>query len=280
MSERRKGETPNVPSPALTRAMRQLLRPVVGLLLDNGLTYTWLTRVLKRIFVDVAESEFGIEDRQVTDSRISLVTGVHRRDVSQIRNEDTDTYEPPASIFLGPKLISIWISENRFLDENGQPASLPRSRSNAKTKGLGSFEELVTLIRTDIRPRSVLDELLRLGIVKIDDDDFVSLIYDAFVPSQGVEEKMYYLGRNLRDHIAASRDNVKSAKPPFFERSVYYDGLSDASVEQLADISRRKGAKLLRELNTQARKLQQRDEKDPDARFRMNFGSYFYSDDQ
>lgn len=280
MSERRKGHPATVPSPALTRAVKQLLRPVVGLLLDNGLTYTWLNQVLKRIFVDVAEAEFSIENRPVTDSRISVVTGVHRRDIKQIRDEDTDSYEPPASIFLGPKLIAIWISDQRFLNQDGQPAALPRRNANAGPEDVASFEELVTMIRTDIRPRSVLDELLRLGVVSIDDSDRVSLAHEAFVPSRGSEEKMYYLGRNIRDHISASRMNVKSVKPPFFERSVYYDGLSQSSIDELSELSRRKGALLLQELNTHARKLQERDADDSNATYRMNFGSYFYSESE
>ncbi len=279
MNKKTEGRAQTASSPALTVAIKRLLRPVVGLLLDNGLTYTWLTKILKRIFVDVAESEFKLEGKGQTDSRISLVTGVHRRDVNKLRNEDSDTYEPPKSLFLGPKLIAIWISNKRFLDKNGKPINLPRARSKVIKNGGASFEELVEMVRTDVRPRAVLDEIQRLGVVSINEKDKVCLEIDSFVPSKGAEEKMYFLGRNVHDHIAATRFNVKSKAPPFLERSVYYDALSEKSVAALASLSRKKSSEILQELNKEALKLQKKDAKSNSGKYRMNFGFYFYSDE-
>ncbi|MBV5344757.1 MAG: hypothetical protein JZU63_04105, partial [Rhodoferax sp.] len=74
--------------------------------------------------------------------------------------------------------------------------------------GEASFDRLVASESTDIRARAVLDEWLRLGIVELDADDNVRLISDAFVPKKGFEEKAYFLGRNLHDHIAASVHNL------------------------------------------------------------------------
>lgn len=279
MSDHSEGQSSVAPSPALTKAVKQLLRPVVGLLLDNGLTYTWLTKVIKRIFVDVAEAEFGLENKAQTDSRISLVSGVHRRDVNRLRNEDGEQYEPPPSIFLGPKLIAIWISENKFLNSDGLPAELPRMKSRVLDGGPASFEELVTMVRTDVRPRAILDEMSRLGVVKVDDSDSVVLQTDSFVPSKGVEEKMYFLGRNIHDHVAASRENVKNESPPFLERSVYYDQLTLDSIEELSKLSREKSTQILQELNRHARRLQLRDAEAATAKYRMNFGYYFFNDE-
>lgn len=279
MSDHSEGQSSVAPSPALTKAVKQLLRPVVGLLLDNGLTYTWLTKVIKRIFVDVAEAEFGLENKAQTDSRISLVSGVHRRDVNRLRSEDGEQYEPPPSIFLGPKLIAIWISENKFLNSDGLPAELPRMKSRVLDGGPASFEELVTMVRTDVRPRAILDEMARLGVVKVDDSDSVVLQTDSFVPSKGVEEKMYFLGRNIHDHVAASRENVKNESPPFLERSVYYDQLTLDSIEELSKLSREKSTQILQELNRHARRLQLRDAEAATAKYRMNFGYYFFNDE-
>ena len=277
MSEHNEGQSAAAPSEALTKAIKQLLTPVVGLLLDNGLTYTWLTKVLKRIFVDVAESEFEAEGKPQTDSRISLISGVHRRDVSKLRKENAQAYEPPSSIFLGPKLIAIWISEDRFLTSEGDPETLPRMKSGAVEGGPASFEELVTMVRTDIRPRAILDEMLRLDVVSVDDkNDTVTLRTDSFVPSKGTEEKMYFLGRNIHDHIAASRANVASASPPFLERSVYYDQLSQESIDELATLSRKKSTRILQDLNKRARELQSQDAQSTSPKLRMNFGYYFF----
>lgn len=268
----------SVPTPALTRAIKHLLRPLVGLLLDNGLTYSWLTKVLKVIYVDVAETEFSLQNKKQTDSRISLLTGVHRKDVRRIRSEGNDNFDPPSSIFLGAKLVAIWTTEPRFLDALGKPAPLARLPSTAQEKQLVSFEQLVTLVSKDIRPRAILDEWLRLGSVSINEQDEVCLKVEAFIPAKGFDEKVYYLGKNIHDHMSAARDNVQSEDPPFLERSVYYDMLTTDSANQLETLSEKKAMEMLKYLNTHARKLQQKDKSKEHADRRMNLGVYFYSD--
>jgi len=261
------------PPEALTRAIEKLLRPLVGLLLEHGLTYTWLTGVLKRIYVDVADKEFALNAKKQTDSRITLLTGVHRKDVRRFRESPLEDAPPPASVYLGAQLVALWTSDEQFLDSEGNPAPLSRLSHD---DGIASFEDLVTSVSKDIRPRAVLDEWMRLGVVEIDDVDRVCLKQEAFIPSQGFEEKAFYLGRNIHDHLAATRHNVQGETPPFMERSVYYDDLTPDSVDKLSVLSEQEGMRALKKINASARKLQIQDKNSIDARYRMNFGIYFF----
>ncbi len=278
MSSKNTPASSGAPTPALTRAVKQLLKPLVGLLLDNGLTYGWLTKVLKVIYVDVAENEFGLPNKSQTDSRISLLTGLHRKDVRRLRSEDKEAFEPPSSIFLGAQLVAIWTTEPRFVDAEGQPRPLKRLPGDAHESGALCFEDLVTLVSKDIRPRAILDEWHRLGAVTINAADEVCLQVGAFIPARGFEEKVYYLGKNIHDHMAAARFNVANEKPPFLERSVYYDGLSPGSVEKLAAMAEQGGMDLLKHLNQEARRFQKKDEREEIADQRMNFGIYFFNE--
>lgn len=243
--------------------------------MEHGLTFQWLMGLLKPVFVDVAQREFPLPDKRQTDSRITLLTGVHRKDVRRLREASRmESEEPPASVYLGAYLVAIWTSDERYLDKRGRPKALSRlPRDNEP-----SFEELVTGVSTDIRPRAVLDEWLRLGAVEVDDDDRVRLKTEAFVPSKGFEEKVYYLGRNVHDHLAAARHNVHGGEPPMLERSVYYENLSPESVHELEELARLEGMKTLQILNRRARELQGRDKRKTKARARdrINFGLYFY----
>lgn len=257
----------------LQKAATRALRPLVGLMIEHGLTYTWLSGVLKSVFVDVADKEFRLPDKRQTDSRLTLLTGVHRKDIRRFRerrrSEDED---PPTSVYLGAQLVAIWTGDERFLDGDGNPRPLPRLDRLASP----NFEELVTSVNTDIRPRAILDEWLRLGAVEVDENDCVTLRTEAFVPSNGFEEKVYYLGRNVHDHIAAARHNVQGEGPPFLERSVYYDELSPQSVMELEELARRESMKVLQTLNRRARELQEADGEAAEAGHRINFGVYFY----
>ena len=73
------------PSPALVAALRRLLRPLVHLMVARGITYPQLSDLLKGLFVEVADGDFRLDGKAPTDSRVSLVSGVHRKDVSRLR---------------------------------------------------------------------------------------------------------------------------------------------------------------------------------------------------
>ena len=278
MSDNNKKSQHGLPTKALTSSVKLMLRPLVGLLLDNGLTYTWFTKILKNIYVDVAEKEFSLPEKRQTDSRISLLTGVHRKDVKKLRTEDPNEYEPPSSIFIGSLMMAIWTSDDQFLDRSGRPAPLARTPRIAKLNNSPCFDDLVSQVTKNIRPRAVLDEWLRLGSVTINERDEVCLELDTFFPSKSTDEKVFFLGKNIHDHLSAARQNVQSDNPPFVERSVYYDDLSKESVASLSRYAEKKAMEALTAVNRKARELQTQDQADNRTGNKMSFGAYFYSD--
>lgn len=137
---------------------------------------------------------------------------------------------------------------------------------------------MVQSVSKDFRARVVLDEWLRQGIVTLDDDDRVHLSADAFSQPHDLEEKIYYFGRNIHDHLAATVHNLAGGAPPFLERCVFYDKLSGDSTRELADYSRVVGMRALNAVNKRAAELQKRDKGQPDAVHRTNFGVYNFSE--
>ncbi|MEN9757175.1 MAG: hypothetical protein RL755_1362 [Pseudomonadota bacterium] len=258
---------------ALVEAIQRLLRPLVRLLLAKQITYTYLISLLKPLYVDVAITDFQLEGKPQTDSRLSLLTGVHRKDIRRFLDEPQIDLTPPANVSLGARLIGRWNSESDYLDEQALPIPLPRL---LQSDGSPSFERLFSEESKDIRSRVVLDEWLRLGIVDIDAHDVIHLRTGAFVPQQGSEEKLYYLGRNVRDHIESAVHNVLDEKPPFLERSVYSDGLSPQAIEELAQMAESMSMDVLRAINKRAQELKKTSS--GDQKNRMTLGVYFYTD--
>lgn len=275
MSTSHPHEPPDPPS-AVMAALARVLRPLVRLLLAHGVTYPALSRYLKHVYVEVAERHFALDERTMSDSRVSLLTGVHRKDVRTLRARPLGTPEAPQSVTLGSQLIARWIADKEYMDAKGRPRVLPRRA----TKG-PSFDALAaTVARQDVKPRVVLDELLRLGLVELTDSDSVRLRVEAFVPETGLEEKVFYLGRNVADHLAASVHNLESDDPPFMERAVSYHTLRAADVEKLREQCERLGSDALKRINRRALSLRRRSEGEHDADRRMIFGVYFYSERQ
>jgi Family of unknown function (DUF6502) len=263
------------PPKALVKALRQVLYPLVRLMLARGVTYPFLAELLKGVFVDVAERDFRIGDKPQTDSRISLLSGVHRKDVRRLRQlARTQEETTPAAVSLGSQLVAAWTGLPQFLDQEGHPLPLPRLASSA---GDISFEGLVAGVSKDIRSRAVLDEWLRLGVVRVDDQDRVTLNSEAFVPQKGFEEKMFYFGHNLHDHAAAAAHNVMGEGTPYLERSVHYDALSPASIAQLAQLAERAGMQAALSVNRKAMELEKRDAGESEPKQRLTFGIYFYT---
>lgn len=263
------------PPPALVRALLRVLRPLARLLLGHGVTYPYLANLLKMVFVDVAAHDFPLPEKAQTVSRLSLLTGVHRKDVKRLMHEPRAADEVPPAVSLGAELVARWNANPDYLDAAGRPRPLARFASE---DGAVSFEALVAGVNKDIRPRAVLDEWLHLGVARLDDDGRVHLSTDAFVPRHGFDEKAFYFGQNVHDHLAATAHNLMQNEPPFLERSVYYDNLTPASVAKLAALSKTLGMQTLQAINREARKLARQDASAAEAKQRMNFGVYFFSE--
>jgi hypothetical protein len=269
---------PNVPlvggpPPTLMRALRRLLRPLVRLLLDYQITFPAFANLLKSVYVEEATRSFAIPDRPQTVSRLTLLTGIHRKDIKRLQDEAPEADVTPANVSLGAQLVLIWTADPQYQTSDGKPIALPRLARNGHHP---SFESLVESVSKDIRPRAILDEWRRLGIVIIDPEDRVQLVADAFVPEHGFDEKAYYFGRNLHDHLAATAQNLKGQGKPLLERSVYYGRLRSESVEVLQALSTEVAMEALQRVNREARALQKADAARPEASHRMTFGVYFY----
>ncbi|HEY8033937.1 MAG TPA: DUF6502 family protein [Methylocella sp.] len=259
------------PPPALTRAIARILRPLLRVLIAQGITFPVLSRLLKELYVEVAEASFPVPGQMQTDSRINLLTGVHRKDVRVLRGRGREDDLPSPVVSRNAQMIAIWAGAPDFLDARGRPRALPRTGERP------SFESLVETISKDIRPRVVLDEWQRLGLVGIDEKGLIQLNSAAFVPREDFADLAYYFGRNLRDHIAASSHNLLGSTPPMLERAVYYEKLTPQSIDELATYARELGAETLVAVNKRAFDLSQRDAAAADASQRMTFGVYFFS---
>jgi hypothetical protein len=262
---------PAVPA-ALSDALRRLLRPLVRLAIGHGVTYPALSEMLKALFVDVAARDFALPDRAGTDSRVSLLSGVHRKDVRRLREQAGAEASRRASrgVSLGAQIAAAWNSRPGYTDADGVPRPLPRT---AARPGEPSFDSLVESVSKDIRPRAVLDEWLRLGVASLDTEGRVRLEASAFVPAAGLDEMAFYLGQNIHDHLAAIDHNLGAGSERFLERCVHYERIDPAVLPEIARIAETSGMKALRAVNARAAAPST-----GSGDWRFNFGVYFYAE--
>ncbi len=265
------------PTLILDRVLR-VLQPLVRLLLRHGVTYPVFAAALKRLFLDAARAELAQRGMAQTDSAVTLLCGVHRRDVRNLTREAAERSEPAMPpLGLAAQVVAQWMQRPGYQGADGRPRLLPRSGAAE------SFDALVAGVSSDVRPRAVLDELLRLGVAQETADGGVDLVAAGFAPRQGLDEMSWLMASNLHDHAAAAVANL-AGEANFLEQAVFVDRLSPDSIEQLRTAAREAWRQAFHTVMQQA---QQRFDADnapaagePGAapRHRARFGVYFFSE--
>lgn len=262
------------PNQPLVAAVEAMLRPLVRLLIASGVTYPALCDLLRRLYVSVAGSDFSQPDRRRTVSQVSVLTGIHRKEVKRLTDlPEAALAGPPPQLALATEMVMQWAATPEFTDGNGDPLPLPRLHSANGP----SFASLVESVSKDVRPRALLDELLRSGAVTVDGDDRVHLNQAAMIPRAGFDKLAYYFGRNLRDHVMASASNLLGERKPFFDRAAFHGMLRADSVRRIAELVERVGSQALLRIYKEARTLAEADAGAADANQRITFGAYFLS---
>ena len=273
------------PTLALDRVLR-VLQPLVRLLVRNGVTYTVFAAALKRVFLQAAQQELAARDMLATDSAVSLLSGVHRRDVRNLlRGETAHSGDEPASLGLAAQVVGRWMNDPQFAPAPASspasaPASAPGARRTLPRSGAhGSFEALVAGLSSDVRPRAVLDELLRLGVVT-ETDDGVVLERSGFAPRQGFEEKSWLFAQNLQDHANAAVANLQD-QSNFLDQAVFVDQITAESADRLRLVSLQAWKQAFTTVMGEAQTRFDADatQARPDQRqHRARFGVYFFSE--
>jgi hypothetical protein len=193
-----------------------LFAPIARLLVARGVLFPDLVERMKAHFLQAALAQAGT---RATDSRVSVITGLQRRDIARLREADVKDRRPSHLT----RLVALWQTDPEWA---GRP--LPRS-------GPGSFDVLASGVRRDVHPRTMLDTLVAAGTVVVaDDGQEVRLVQGSFQPLAGSDDQLAYLSRNLGDHAQAAFENVQGRADPHFERAVHYTGLTEAQVDALA----------------------------------------------
>ena len=256
---------------SLHAPVARLLRPLVRLFVARGITFPALTNLLRELYVNVAEHDFALPGKEQTDSRVSLLTGIHRKEVRRLRGAGAPVSAVPAVVSRTSRIIARWLADPAYTDRAGRPLPLRRAAEGDAP----SFEALVAGITRDLRPRAVLDEWLDRGLATLDASERVVLAEAAYVPKGGGEPQLYYFGRNLHDHIAASVANIVGETPRFLERAVHYDGLSEELAERLEARAKEIAMAALAQANREAHAACKTD---PGGGHRWNFGLYVYAE--
>ena len=228
----------------LFAAIRLLLRPLVRILIRNGVAHGAFVELTKKVFVDVAFDEFSPEGKKQTVSRVSALTGLTRKDVKRLHElQQTDDSSSQARYNRAVRVISGWRNDKRYLDNAGKPADLLMSGTG------GSFDGLVKQYSGDIPTKAMLSMLVDAGSVK-EVGGNVRLIRHAYVSGGDPTEKLKILGSDVFEPISTIDHNMTANRGDLlFQRKVSYDNIDPDSLIRLRKMSAKKAQTLLEQLD-------------------------------
>lgn len=172
---------------------RILMRPLLRFCLRHNIKIQEIVEVCKSELVNLAQIELNQCKVEVTTSKLSVMTGLQRKDITKLSSR-TETQVP---VSLVSKVLGLWITSRRFRNKQGDLTTL----------NLEDFYALVTSVSKDLNPRTVLDELVRVGSAKITDKN-VEVIRASYVPKGDIEGGFKIAAHDLGDLIDAVDENL------------------------------------------------------------------------
>lgn len=231
-------------SQALSAAVTTLLRPLVRLLLRNGISFGNFSDLAKRVFVDVATEEFGIPGRKQSKSRVSIITGLSRKEVLRVKRFPAPDDSGASHRYnRASRVVSGWVRDRSFADGQGNPADLPFD------EGEQSFTRLVRLYSGDSPPRALLDELQRVGVVTRTPEGNIRLVERSYIPKEGEVDKIGILGTDVSDLISTIDHNILHPGSAYYQRKVCYDNLPAEALPELKTLAKGRSQELLESLD-------------------------------
>lgn len=234
------------PSIQLYQLVRRMLRPLVRVLLRRGMSYGEFIEAAKGTFVDVAAQDMAIPGRKQTTTRISTITGLSRKVVQHLLTQtEAEKIEALHKLNRAVRVLSGWMSDERFLDSNGKPLALAFDGEEP------DFMLLVKEYSGDITARTIVDELERNGAIAVNRDGKLELVRPAYIPDDSELAKISLLSDTITELAETIEYNMECSDPAArrFQRKVYYDNIPQEHLPEIKQLLEQKAQAYLEEIN-------------------------------
>lgn len=260
---------------AVLAAYKRLLKPLVRILIRNNVSFAEFSEIAKDVYVDVAAADFKPPDKNVTQDRIAILTGLTKKEVARLINERGKNQGDYASnLNRVTRILSGWHTDPGFTGPYGLPLDVPYDQPSDR-----SFCELVRRYTSDTPARAMLDELLRIGVVREADGGRYKVLTRTYLPTADAPESLDRLGTAVSNFVETMDFNRTEDDPErkLFERTVVADtGLRPAELSLFQAYVRERGQFLLEELDDWLSKRHPPSESEKSGSFDTGVGIFHY----
>lgn len=232
----------------LRDACLRLLRPLARILLRHGLSTYDFSRIANIAFVEAAQDILREQGKTSSFSRVSTITGLHRHVVSDIVKSAEES-RPGLATDKDyqrnrlARVLSGWFESPEYTDDEGRPRVLPVEGPEP------SFESLVRSYSGDIYAKIILDELLRVGAIRIQRDGTVRALARRYTLGGADTAALQQLGSAAHDLFSTLEHNIATpVDSRLFDDTVVSVRLDSAAIPLLRQLVQRRGASFLEDV--------------------------------
>jgi hypothetical protein len=226
------------------KALMQLLEPLVGFVLDSGLSTQDLRAILREAAVrSVAARQLEVA-RRVNISGIAASTGIPRAEISRIlkSNPDSSQQITDRQQQSTNRILAVWHQDPKFTAPSGKPADL-------KIYGRGAtFDALVRNHGRGIPTRAMLDELTRAGAAEVLSSQLVRVKTSVAVDRGVTLQAIRSFGERANELLSTMLQNMRNPENPQFIASISGTNISPTVLPLIRRELASKGADFLADL--------------------------------
>lgn len=211
----------NSVKPGLLSAFRVLLRPLVRILLRHGISFAEFAEIAKAVYVEIAVTEFKVNGKRGTKSRIAVITGLTRKEVSRVIDlAGAESIGGKSNLNRVARVLAGWHTDPDFIGPYGMPLEVRYEESGPNTV---TFCNLVRRYSGDMSPRSMLDELMRVGAVVETEPGWLKVLRRVYEPQTLALDNFERVGEVVKNFVDTVDFNLQkeSLGAGRFERIVY-----------------------------------------------------------
>lgn len=263
-----------------TQLMQQLIRlllaPLVRLLIKHSVSHSEFAEIAKQSYVEQAYRHFGIPKRKMTFARVAVLTGLSRKEVVRLREQELSDEkhgkQPKISINRAARVITGWLQDSDFLTAEQQPKPLALKSQDSEV----DFAALVERYSGDISPGAILDELLLSKQVEKNASGQVELKQAGYTSDSNSIEQMQILAQCAHNLLATGSYNINrdDSQAPRFQRQLSYS-VSAELADQFQQYSQGKSLELLLDFNRWLGEHSNNSQPDQAAQ-RVGVGIYYF----
>lgn len=231
----------------LRRAISLMLKPLVRLLMAQGVTHAEFSETAKDVYVETALRHFEVEGR-VNKSRVAILTGLTRKEVKNVIDRTVEGRGTERNYSRPERVLTGWYSDPNYTGPYGIPLELPYE---TKEQGERSFVNLVRQYSGDMAPRQMLNELIQAGSV-LELEKGYKVVRRGFrhsTLSPAFIERLGEVGYRVFSTAAKNIDREKDGTG-YFDRMVFADeGCSTETIGKFDKYIKARGQAFLEEVD-------------------------------